>query len=87
MNQIKNQEAINALLEGIDYLIEQKIENSSFARIKNGKVLQALGDNIYSVSIENKNYNIPSIGAHTINIGDVVKVVIAQNDYSNMFII
>ena len=82
-----NNEALSALLSGIEYLIEQKIRNAHFARLKNGLIIGSNNDGTYNVEIDNKIYSIRSINNSTLANGDVVQVIIAQNDYSNMFIL
>lgn len=82
-----NNEALNALLSGIEYLIEQKIRNAPFARLKNGLIVGSNSDGSYNVEIDNKTYSIRSIKNSVLSNGDVVQVLIAQNDYSNMFIL
>jgi hypothetical protein len=82
-----NNEALNALLSGIEYLIEQKIRNAPFARLKNGLIVGSNGDGSYNVKIDSKTYSIRSIKNSVLSNGDVVQVLIAQNDYSNMFIL
>ncbi|MBO7695909.1 MAG: hypothetical protein J6T10_25025 [Methanobrevibacter sp.] len=82
-----NNEALSALLSGIEYLIEQKIRNAPFARLKNGLIIGSNNDGTYNVEIDNKIYSIRSINNSTLANGDVVQVIIAQNDYSNMFIL
>ena len=82
-----NNEALSALLSGIEYLIEQKIRNAPFARLKNGLIIGSNSDGTYNVEIDSKVYSIRSINNSTLASGDVVQVLIAQNDYSNMFIL
>lgn len=87
MANLENQEAINSLLSGIEYIVDQKINKAPFTRIKNGRVEAILDDGFYSVNIEGATYKIQSIDECSVNVGDIVKVAIMQNDYSSMFIV
>lgn len=82
-----NKEALDALLAGIEYIVEQKVQNAPFARLKNGLVEAINSDGSYLVSIDDRKYNIKSIHSTVLNVGTIVQVLIAQNDYSNMFIL
>lgn len=78
---------MEALLSGIQYLIEQNIASAPFDKVKNGKVLAINLDGTYRVSIEGKIYNIPSLVRSGISVNSIVKILIPQNEYSNMFIL
>lgn len=83
-----NKEALDALMSGIEYLVAKAVANAPFARVKNGRVQSANSDGTYSVIIDGKTYdNITTVNSASFSIGDIVKVIIAQNDYSNMFIL
>lgn len=84
---VQNSEAMEALLSGIQYLIEQNIASAPFDKVKNGKVLAINLDGTYRVSIEGKIYNIPSLVKSGISVNSIVKILIPQNEYSNMFIL
>lgn len=84
---VQNSEAIEALIAGVQYLIEQNIASAPFDKVKNGKVLAINLDGTYRVSIEGKTYNIPSLVRAGISVNSIVKVLIPQNEYSNMFIL
>lgn len=84
---VQNSEAMEALLSGIQYLIEQNIASAPFDKVKNGKVLAINLDGTYRVSIEGKIYNIPSLVRSGISVNSIVKILIPQNEYSNMFIL
>ena len=83
-----NKEALDALMSGIEYLVEQAVANAPFAKVKNGIVQRVNGDGTYSVMIDGKTYeNMRTINSGTFSVDEIVKVIIAQNDYSNMFIL
>ena len=84
---VQNNEVIDALFTGVQYLIEQNIASAPFDKVKNGKVLAINLDGTYRVSIEGKTYNIPSLVKAGISVNSIVKVLIPQNEYSNMFIL
>ena len=84
---VQNNEVIDALLTGVQYSIEQNIASAPFDKVKNGKVLAINLDGTYRVSIEGKTYNLPSLVKAGISVNSIVKVLIPQNEYSNMFIL
>lgn len=84
---VSNSEAMEALLNGIQYLVEQSVASAPFDKVKNGKVLAINLDGTYRVSIEGKIYNIPSLVKSGISVNSIVKILIPQNEYSNMFIL
>ena len=83
-----NKEALEALMSGIEYLVERAVANAPFARVKNGKIQSVNSDGTYSVIIDGKTYtNMRAFNGGSFSANDIVKVIIAQNDYSNMFIL
>lgn len=83
-----NKEALEALMSGIEYLVERAVANAPFARVKNGKIQSVNSDGTYSVIIDGKTYtNMRALNSSSFSANDIVKVIIAQNDYSNMFIL
>ena len=83
----ENKDAINALIEGIQYIVKEMVVNAPFDKVKNGKIISANSDGTYVVSIDNSDYVAKSIHNTVLSIGTVVKVMIPQNDYSSMFIL
>lgn len=83
----ENKDAINALIDGIQYIVKEMIVNAPFDKVKNGKIISANSDGTYVVSIDNSDYVAKSIHNTVLPIGTVVKVMIPQNDYSSMFIL
>jgi hypothetical protein len=83
----ENKDAINALIEGIQYIVKEMVVNAPFDKVKNGKIISANSDGTYVVSIDNSDYVAKSIHNTVLTIGAVVKVMIPQNDYSSMFIL
>lgn len=84
---VSNSEAMEALLNGIQYLVEQSVASAPFDKVKNGKVLAINLDGTYRVAIEGKTYNIPALGNSGLVVNSIVKVLIPQNEYSSMFIL
>ena len=83
-----SKEAMEALMSGIEYLVNQAIANAPFARVKSGKIQNVNSDGTYSVIIDGKTYSkIPAINSGVFSANDIVRIIIAQNDYSNMFIL
>ena len=82
-----NKDAINALIDGIQYIVKEMIANAPFDKVKNAKVVSSNSDGTYVVSIDNSEYVAKSIHNTVLSVGAIVKVMIPQNDYSNMFIL
>lgn len=83
----RNTEAIEALHAGIQYLVDKSIASAPFDKIKNGKIVGVNLDGTYKVLVEGRVYNLPSLGSKSLSINEIVKVVVPQNEYSNMFIL
>ncbi len=84
---VQNHEAMEALLAGVQYIIEQSVDAAPFDKVKNGQILALNLDGTYRVAVEGKTYNIPTLGGSGLAINSIVKVLIPQNDYSSMFIL
>lgn len=82
-----NKEAIDSLLDGIKHLISESLEAAPFDRVKNGKVLYKNDDGTYGVLIEERVYTAIALFDSGFIPGSVVKVLIPQNNYSDVFII
>lgn len=83
---INNDKGIDAILQGVDVLISEKIKQSNFDRTLSGIVTKAdYETNTYSVKINEYEYkNIPSAIKVTVN--DSVLISCPQNQISQMFI-
>ena len=83
-----NKEALESLMAGIEYLVKKAVDDAPFAKVKNGIIEGVNSNGTYSVKIDGKTYeNMRAINSYNFSVNDVVKVIIAQNDYSNMFIL
>lgn len=80
-------EIVNALLDGIHYLIEKAINNAPYDKVKNAKITSSHANGAYDVLVDDKTYTLKTLGNSQLNIGDIVKVLIPQNNYSDMFIL
>lgn len=85
-NDINNQKGMNALLNGVDYLINKNIYSAGFDKTYIGLVVDSnLEFNTYTVKINGYDYTniISTIKA---DINDTVIVMCPQNQLSQMFI-
>lgn len=83
-----NKEALDALMEGIEYLVNKAVANAPFAIVKVGKIQNANNNGTYSVTIDGKTYdNMKALNGGNFTTNEIVKIIVAQNDYSNMFIL
>lgn len=81
-----NKQASEALLKGINYAIENKLNKAPMDKTFTGLVKNVKEDNTYDVLIQGKIYtNIPSI-FKGLKINETVKVKVPQNQYSQMYI-
>lgn len=81
----KNKEALDELMNGIKYLIDNSKDNGTL--ILNGIIQSANADKTYNVKINGIIYeNISSI-LIPLAVGNVVKVIVPQGQYSQMIII
>lgn len=81
-----NKKASEAILKGINYIIENKINKAPMDKTFNGLIKTVRKDNLYDVLIQGKVYpNIPSM-ISGLEVNDIVKVKSPQNQYSQMYI-
>ena len=78
----------DTLLQTIKTLVKQEINNAPFDKTRQAVVLTNNSDGTYKIRLDGNEYdNIPSYPSNiTIAIGSVVKVIIPNNQYSQMFI-
>lgn len=72
---------------GIEYLINKAIDKAPFDKVKNGQILAQNQDGSYNVLVDNKTYTANSLNNSVLSTGSIVKILIPQNEYSNMFIL
>ena len=84
----KNQIAMQELQKGVDNAIKQAINNAPFDKTEIGKIVYVNStDGTYNVELNKITYeNIDTLNNMSFNINDMVKVMIPQNNYNNMFI-
>ena len=80
-----NDAAIKTLTEGIIFAIETIIDNAHFNKGVTGRVVSSLGDNKYSVSINNKTYIAKS--RHELEENEIVKLIKWNNKFSELYVI
>ena len=78
----------DTLLQTIKTLVKQEINNAPFDKTRQAVVLTNNNDGTYKIRLDGNEYdNIPSYPSNVIiAIGSVVKVIIPNNQYSQMFI-
>ena len=84
----KNEIAIQELKKGIDNAIKQAINNAPFDKTEIGKIVYVNSTNgTYNVELNKITYeNIDTLNNMSFIINDIVKIMIPQNNYNNMFI-
>lgn len=84
----KNQIAMQELQKGVDNAIKQAINNAPFDKTEIGKIVYVNStDGTYNVELNKITYeNIDTLNKMSFIINDMVKIMIPQNNYNNMFI-
>lgn len=82
---LENQEAIKTLAHEICEVAKTIIDNAKFDKTVKGRIVSSLGNNKYSVMINNVEYE-ALYNDNNLSINDIVYVTIVQNDYSNLII-
>ena len=84
----KNEIAMQELQKGIDNAIKQAINNAPFDKTEIGKIVYVNStDGTYNVELNKITYeNIDTLNKMSFIINDMVKIMIPQNNYNNMFI-
>lgn len=80
-----NIEAIKGLLDGINYIVQQSINNAPFDKTYTG-VIKSISDNTYTVAIGNIEYTNVRTAIGGLSVGNTVKIIVPQNQMNQMFI-
>ena len=75
------------IIDSIDYIVKERIKNASFDKTRTGKIVRALSNNRYIVKIDNSEYEVASISDEIFTPNSIVKVLVPENQYNNMFIL
>lgn len=75
------------LLESIDILVKENNKNQKFNRTEEGKITEVISSNTYNVNIKNNVYQIKTINSEVYNVGDLVLILILNNNFSRKVII
>lgn len=68
------------LLDAIQVMIDSAMEKIPV--ITSGVVIALVSDNIYTVNVNGKTYDLPHYGASAVNINTTVKVFVPYNNFS-----
>ena len=84
----KNQIAMEQIQKGIENAVNKAIKDAPFDKTEIGKIISInSSDGTYDVELNKITYeNIDTLNNMSFNINDMVKVMIPQNNYNNMFI-
>lgn len=75
------------LTQGIIDCINIKCGSLPFTKIYRGVVDEILSDNEYNILFNGNLYNIPTYGNSTYGVGEVVKIVVPLNNFSDAFLL
>lgn len=82
----KYEKFANAIISSVKTLIDSSIRVAPFDKTRLGRVTEIISEIELKVMIDGHVYNIKKKPDTVIAVNDVVKVVIPENNYSNMFI-
>ena len=83
----KFERALDQLKKGIQSYVDKKLEDAPFDKITTGVVNSVGSNNLYTVTIDRKQYtNVPCVYKNIIKNGDIVKITIPQNNYNLIYI-
>ena len=82
---LENQEAIKILAQEMKKVAQTIIDNAKFDRTVKARIISSLGNNKYSVMINNAEYE-ALYHDNSLSVNDIVYVTIVQNDYNNLII-
>lgn len=83
----KSEKALNELKKGIQTYVNRMLELAPFDKTMVGIVKTAHNNNLYTVTINKQDYNnVACLFKGLINVGDVVKVRVPQNNNNLMYI-
>ena len=68
------------LLDAIQIMIDGAM--SQIPIITNGHVVESLGNNVYRLKVNGKEYDLPHYGTSTVAVNSIVKVFVPYNNYS-----
>lgn len=84
---IKNEAAIQELLQSCKYMIDQSIKDAPFDRTVPGVVVSSgINNNYYIVSVYGKNYTLPSNINNALSANTVVKITIPEGNMNYAYI-
>lgn len=71
------------LLEAIDILINKRLAELKFNYKIEGRIIEIVNADIYKVEIQNNISEIKSMNGATYQVGDVVEIIVYNNNYSD----
>jgi len=75
------------IINSIDYIVKERLKNASFDKTRTGRIIRLLDKNRYIVKIDDTEYEVPSISSDVLPLNAIVKVLVPENQYNNMFIL
>lgn len=78
-------DAVKILAQEIKKVAKIMIDNAKFDKTVKGRIVSSLGNNQYSVMINNAEYKALYIN-NNLHVNDIVYITIVQNDYNNLII-
>lgn len=77
----------NIIISSIQKIVDEAIAKAPFTKIRSGRVLAKV-NNKYTILMDGREYqNVECYGSTNLTVGAVVKVIIPENNASQMFIL
>lgn len=87
MSLLNDDSAIFELMKSIKFIVSSLINKAKFDRTTNGIIRDYKMNGIYGVDIKGASYDLPSIYPYLLSTGDIVKIIIPENNMSLAFIL
>ena len=77
----------NIIISSIQKIVDEAISKAPFTKIRSGRILAKVG-NKYTILMDGREYsNVDCYGSADLTVGVIVKVIIPENNPSQMFIL
>lgn len=80
------EEMLDTIIDSVGIMINNYLKNASFDKTRTGKIVNQIDNRTYTVSIDNVNHIIKSLSDSNYPVNSIVKVVVPEGQYNNMYI-
>ena len=68
------------IIDSIDYIVKERLRTAPFDKTRTGIITAVLGNNMYTVKIDNTEYDVLSLSDSTLPVNSIVKVLVPENN-------